>query len=264
MSVQQPERTIRPSAEAAGGTISCAICEAVYAPARSYEQLALASSIALESAFMSMCHFCFRCRRPACPGCWDDVHGICGACGRETDLPFRAATTPLGAVLFTNSRQAQMERERTPPAPLLCVQPGTFSTIPHPSVEQASQTEEQLARRPAGQPKATVVIPERRQVEQPKAAVIVPGKRPVTPQAREPVSRIESEDLRTLPERGKRFIGAAERLLTVLLSLLLFIVLVMIVAATLSENANMLIASTLHVDIRAEIAYLWQLITHIR
>src|ERR1700680_2883002 len=63
----------------AGTTVTCAICDAVYAPSPLQLPFLQYSQGALEATFMSMCHFCFRCRRAACPQCWDDVHGVCGS-----------------------------------------------------------------------------------------------------------------------------------------------------------------------------------------
>ncbi len=79
-------------------SVSCIICQAAYAPARQRGDLMKASPLALESAFMSMCHFCFRCRRPSCPECWDYIHGLCGACTQEGQLPFRTDFLPSMAL----------------------------------------------------------------------------------------------------------------------------------------------------------------------
>ncbi len=109
-----------------GSSIACSICQAVYAPAQVYEYLLQAPRVALESAFMSMCHFCFRCRRPACPSCWDYVHGVCGSCALEANLPFRLPSTPLQGVLFPPVRQAQLKHKRAVQTRLICVRPGKF------------------------------------------------------------------------------------------------------------------------------------------
>src|SRR5437763_189301 len=71
--------------------VVCKICQAVYVPAHTHRQLVRSPHAVIESAFMSMCHFCFRCRQPACPSCWDEVHGVCGACALEAQLPFRSS-----------------------------------------------------------------------------------------------------------------------------------------------------------------------------
>src|ERR1700726_349331 len=75
--------------------IACSICDAGYIPSPTYPNLMQAPPRVIEAAFMSMCHFCFRCRRPACPACWDAVHGVCGACVQETHLHIRVDTKPL-------------------------------------------------------------------------------------------------------------------------------------------------------------------------
>src|SRR6266852_8062897 len=83
-----------------GLTVTCAICEAVYAPSPPRLPFLQNAQGALEATFISMCHFCFRCRRAACPQCWDEVHGVCGACVQEAKLPFRAEAAPLDGLAF--------------------------------------------------------------------------------------------------------------------------------------------------------------------
>lgn len=102
----------------------CAICKAAYAP--SHRHAPLLQTASLESAFLSMCHFCFRCRRPACPDCWDEVHGICGACVQEVHLPFRTSLAPLGSTSSVPLRTVQSARVYPALSPLVCVCPGCF------------------------------------------------------------------------------------------------------------------------------------------
>jgi len=115
-------------------SITCAICDAGYIPSQSRQDLLQAMPSVLESTFMSMCHYCFRCRRPACPQCWDAIHGVCGACVQEAHLPFRSSASPLTGILFPPSaspmshishmRQSSMETTITPL--LTCICPGRF------------------------------------------------------------------------------------------------------------------------------------------
>ncbi|GCE13591.1 hypothetical protein [Tengunoibacter tsumagoiensis] len=102
--------------------ISCPICQAVYTPAPAYLHLLQTSSFALESAFMSMCHFCFRCRRPACPSCWDNIHGLCGLCTLEAGLAFRSFDPPLPGSPRYRSISAELNLKTAPR--LQCIQPG--------------------------------------------------------------------------------------------------------------------------------------------
>ena len=115
-------------------SITCAICDAGYMPSQSRQDLLQAVPSVLESTFMSMCHYCFRCRRPACPQCWDAMHGVCGACVQEAHLPFRSSASPLTGILFPPSAssmshishmgQSSMETTITPL--LICIRPGRF------------------------------------------------------------------------------------------------------------------------------------------
>jgi hypothetical protein len=126
---QQPDPSDHRHRGLRAPTIECQICQAVYAPAEEYRYLAQAPQVALESAFMSMCHFCFRCRRPACPQCWDHVHGVCGECSQEANLPFRSQAAPLRGVLFPSTRQEQLRRKQAENLRLLCINPGRFQTL---------------------------------------------------------------------------------------------------------------------------------------
>lgn len=192
---------------------------------------------------MGMCHFCFRCRRPACPGCWDDVHGVCGLCAQEAHLPFRAASPPLGKLLFAPARQAQLTRERPLPAAFVCVQPGCLqesapidmiTTMPVKTTAQRQAEQEEKQRQ--GQPVA-------------QAPIVAPSP--------------NVDQLPTRPQRGRRAVRNIERALTIVLLVMLLTIIALIIVTSVSADANTFIASTLHVDIRAEIAYLLQLISHL-
>ncbi len=130
-------------------TVTCSTCGAIFAPSHLHPELRLASPAVLEAALMSMSHFCFRCRRAACPECWDYVHRICGACVSELGLPFRREVPPLEGALFapTPSAPASTSISTSPsactcqvsnldpsPNPLLtCVQAGRFRALSSPS-----------------------------------------------------------------------------------------------------------------------------------
>lgn len=205
------------------------ICQAVYVPTRWNEDLLQASSMALESAFMGMCHFCFRCRRPACPECWDDVHGICAECGQESHLPFRRAAAPLSPQLFTAPRRAQLEREQSVSAPLTCSAPGKFRSASQMSIEETVTASIQA------------VAPQK------------PGR----------AGEVEVDERATLPEKKGNIGRSIERVILLLLCVVLGMVILLVAATSISEDVNTFVASILHIDIRAEIAYLWQLIIHL-
>ncbi len=96
---------------------------------------------------MSMSHFCFRCRRAACPECWDHVHRICGACVAELGLPFRREVPPLEGILFapaptvspptstsSDPCTCQINESSSTQEPLLtCLQAGRFRVLSSPS-----------------------------------------------------------------------------------------------------------------------------------
>ncbi len=213
--------------------LACTICSAQYAPTQAKAHLLQAPRIAAESAFMSMCHFCFRCRRPACPLCWDDVNGICGECVEAVHLSFRkdAAPLPLNSTLLVASPPALSVKARSAvPFPLVCVRPGRFYA------DTQSADAARVRRTPDKAP--LVVAPQQKYSE------------PVQERVSPPIAPVEQGSV------ARR----VERVITLFLGLLLFFIAVLILVASFSEQANGLIARLLHVDIRMEIEYLLQLI----
>ncbi|GCF11344.1 hypothetical protein [Dictyobacter arantiisoli] len=324
-------------------TIACRICQAVYTPSQDHSYLLRAPAAALESAFMSMCHFCFRCRRPACPQCWDNVHGICGECCLEAKLPFRTQMAPLRGVLFATTRQAQLRRKHATPVRLLCIRPGRFqviasidtaetnpqqsvitqtihntarqapiNTIPessieekaaHPSRLQNTRSIDEITTRPATAP-ATVrpnSSPQPAQsrptrvlnideiaTRQPRMTGPTPPSSPIL--AQPGLTRVLNiDEIGTQPPPSSRNISGREtdahprrlshkkntsrrassplarleQILTVVLLIVLISILLLIILALISAQINSVLQQSVHINIRAELAYLWHLIGQI-
>ncbi len=218
------------------GTIMCTICSAQYTPAQAHTYLLNAPRLSLESAFMSMCHFCFRCRRPACPLCWDDVHGLCGACAEDVHLPFRKEVEPLplNSTLLIPASPRPQSRHATS-FPLVCIRHGCFQT-------DDSSVEHGYVLEPV---EVVSSIPDVRQQQE---AHEMPAQDIVVPMAVH-----ERKNVASIAQR-------VERVMTFVLGLILFVIAVLIVAASFSQQANEIITHVLHVDIRMEIEYLLQII----
>jgi len=233
-SLQDSEQSVqRTTAHSNTGTVTCAICCALYGPSQAHAYLLQAPPLASESAFMSMCHFCFRCRRPACPLCWDDVHGLCGACVEDVHLPSRKEGEPflLNSTLLISS-SSQTKQHHAAAFPLVCVRPGRFHA-------DASQTESVLE-----SVNVTMSVSEVQQQEVDE----VP---------------IQDEAISTSVQERKNLTYIVRRIehnATVLLGIIVSLIAILIVVALFSEQANTIIAHVLHVDIRMEIEYLLQLI----
>ncbi|HEY7416098.1 MAG TPA: hypothetical protein VH593_12970 [Ktedonobacteraceae bacterium] len=224
-------------------TVTCVICQAAYAPSRLHEYLLLAPPVALESAFMSMCHFCFRCRRPACPQCWDDVHGVCGACSQDANLPFRVAPTPLRGLLFPPAQQVQKIRDEHEAFPLICIHYGRFHDVRAEDEEEVATNPEPLSRESSQR--------ERFDVED-------IDTRPMPP------DYVVEMDTQPPPARPRRSFGRrVEHILTLLVLAVVIAIVSMVLLALFVPGANGVVMNILHVDIRTEIAYLWQLIIHL-
>jgi hypothetical protein len=264
-------------------TMACAVCKAVYTPAPTHQQLVMAPHIVLESAFMSMCHFCFRCRRTACPDCWDAVHGVCGACVKEAHLPFRTQVKPLSNIMPSLPQQPQavaVEATHTASV-LICIQHGRFHAdspqIPSPTPPSHPVPPVQM-RRPV-----RVASPEsgQRRTQQHTTMTRVAPEYPTHTAHKTHTALTEHRERLTLREEDEtknereqqrqpeqleqaekleqpvsRILGVTEQWLTgILLSLLLTIVTLMVIAEA-SPSANAQIMHLFNIDIRSEIAYL--------
>lgn len=307
-----PEPTGHRAKKGPTNTVACRICEAVYTPSQDHAYLLQAPPMVLESALMSMCHFCFRCRRPACPHCWDNVHGVCGECCQEADLPFRAQAAPLRGVLFATTRQAQLRRKHATPVRLICIRSGRFQSAA--SIDTAETFPLQNAIIPprasaARQIHAELAHPEKPQIHpETEKRLSVPPRRRITieiddletrpPRVEAPidVDQIETQppprirrasaqrELADIPTHVNKiryktatiaadtfefetprhtFGSVVETIITALLFIILLCIVILVMLAMFSMDANTLIQNHLHIDIRAEVTALWQLISQL-
>ena len=246
--MQQPEETAHSQENDCHipVVITCAICNAGFGLSPARQSLLQAPATVLEAAFMSMCHFCFRCRRPACPSCWDTVHGVCGACVQDAHLPFRVDATPLSGVIFPPVREVRTTttQENSASQLLVCKRPGRFQsgapeyTDPSVSAPMQYQIQEETDRRG-------------------RTTGCIPGNASTW--------QIQDDDIHgpKKPRTGVYFSRVVERIVTVTLLIVLLAIAVMVALAEVSGRANTEIVRLVHVDIRYEIAYLvsllWQL-----
>jgi len=77
-----------------------------------------------------------------------------------------------------------------------------------------------------------------------------------------PASPFDIDVVETRPEVPKRVVVWGEQVLTFFAFIFVLTITLLILLAVLSDRANAMIAGILHVDIRAEIEYLWRLIGH--
>jgi hypothetical protein len=234
-------------------TITCTICDAVFAPSPMYQSIMQMSAATLEKVFTSVCHFCFRCRRLACLECWDTLHSVCGACAQEVNLPFRAETAPLDGAIFSASRRANTSCAHPSTSPLVCIHRGRFhidavfspKSPPAPS-EISANLPRQLISTSTGSP-----------------PTIQPGKGtqaavyyiPIVPLDAQKPTREEEP-----AQPFERFIKAIERTMTAIVFIILLTIILLITLAEFSSTANLQIIRLVHIDIRDEIAYLTYLI----
>ncbi len=298
-----PEPKTRSASTRSRNTITCNICQAVYAPAQEYEYLLQAPYMALESAFMSMCHFCFRCRRPACPHCWDYVHGVCGTCTLEANLPFRSQGTPLRGIFFPPMRQIPFRHKRGSQTRLICIHAGRFQnvapidsaetshikTITTPKTSHQAQLANATQKIKTTQTQTQSSLPPTTRTITPPTTVNIdeidtkPGPRhhpPIDeidtkpgPRHHPPIDEIDTkpgprhhpsiDEIDTKPGRRKSFTRHTERIITSILFALLLFIVLLIVLAEAFASWNAIILKLVHIDIRTEIAYIIQLIRQV-
>jgi len=257
--VQTTNGSITSVAPVAAATVTCALCDASFIPAPEREYAWKVDATELEAAFMSICHFCFRCRRAACPECWDPVHRVCAQCAAEAGLTFRAEPLPLAGMIFPSISSARQARDEST-APFVCVRLGRYQSAEMVASDPETGHAQQRVAVALSQGTISELSPaeiERAvQLSQPALpAVAAPTKKAaqVTEQAEhEPVDR----------PRGSAF-KIVERALTIILLAVLLVVIILVVLAEVSVRANSEIARLLHVDIRAEVAYLIALVKQI-
>jgi hypothetical protein len=254
------------------GTITCIICQAVYAPSRLHAYLLQAPPIALESAFMSMCHFCFRCRRPSCPNCWDAVHAICGQCTRETHVPFRAETPSLEGTSPLSTHSNFPMDDQSIPSSLVPVHPGRFQeTLPSlmsTTSNHTSQTHSPVQL--AGMSVASFPIdidditthPDRSDSPAVGEVATHPdrGRLPDIDAIETHPDQSGSLHTGKIQTRPVHFNKEKQKLIRILLAftlLLAFLLLAIIVASFISMDVNLYIYKLLHIDIRAELTAIW-------
>ena len=228
---------------ATDSTITCTICGAGYIPSPHNEDLLQATPLVLETAFMSICHFCFRCRRPACPMCWDAVHRVCGACVQEAGLPFRAQVAPLAGTLFppiSPARPAQSLHNDQEAKPFVCIRPGLFhNAVPPPDSISTADTLEMPALASSKQ------ASEEKQQGLPASQSVAQANTPAR--------------VRTRP----KILKTIDHVVTVLAAITLLAIAVIVPWAEYSSTVNSLVKQLLYIDIRSEIAYLLQLVHQI-
>ena len=235
-----------------GMTVTCAICDAVYAPSPLQLPFLQYSQGALEATFMSMCHFCFRCRRAACPQCWDDVHGVCGACVQDARLLFRVEATPLDGLTFppTSQQPASLVSKQQQIASL-------FVTVGNGRFSMKTPVLPDLDRDPVVQPVvAQAITPDypARDSEQNETTVVVaiPTKTPLPEALKDTLKKEKTPRIAAKAEKSSR-------LELVFTWIVLVIVLALVVVIALAEyipGVNALVVHVTHIDIHAEIAYL--------
>jgi hypothetical protein len=232
-------------------TITCTICDAVYAPSPMYQSIMQMSATTLEKVFTSICHFCFRCRRLACPECWDTLHSVCGACAQEVNLPFRAETAPLDGAIFSPSRRADTSCAHPSTSTLVCIHRGRF----HIDAALAPKSPPAASKLSAKLPQQLVATGSPPTNQPGKGAHAAVYYIPIVPLDAQKPTREEEP-----AQPSERFMKAVERTMTAIASTILLVILVLIILAAFSSTANLQIIRLFHIDIRGEIAYLTYLI----
>ena len=242
-----------------GLKVTCAICEAVYVPSPLQLPFLRDMQGALEAAFMGMCHFCFRCRRAACPQCWDDAHGVCGSCVQEAHLPFRVETAPLDGLAFPPPlplRQPFLPQQPQVASPFVLVHPGRFYSELQTGTHQAAPDIDtgpvvQAVGVQSGVPDALVIGDEKSEGAVATSPDVAAS--PKTPLGAKLQGTRKQEKMPRVP---KKKVSRLEFVLTWIVLVIVLILVVIIALAEYVPTVNTLVMSVTHIDIHAEIAYL--------
>lgn len=260
---EQPAQTtngpITNVAPVLSATISCALCDARFALAPGCEDDGQADTTENEAAFMGICHFCFRCRRAACPECWDPVHRVCAQCVTWAGLPFRAESLPLANLIIpplSSGRQAQAETI----APFVCVRHGRYQSAEiaasDPETDLARQLVDASLSRKTPSEWASTEDEHDVQLSQPALpAVEAPVKKTIQ------MKKLAEDEPERKPRRSAFKI--IERTLTIIALAVLLALIVLVVLAEVSTRANSEMMRLLRVDFRSEVAYLIVLVKQI-
>jgi len=236
-------------------TVMCAICDAVYAPSPLQMAFLQQEQGILEATFMSMCHFCFRCRRAACPQCWDEVHGVCGACVQEAHLPFRTAVPPLDGVLFPPVLKRSQTQQQNASSLLMLERPGRFSLD-----TQAAQDND------TGSRIQPVLFEQVGTPAEPATKLERSGLPFATPMKTPLLEVLTDDDKPEKAQSATKKEKKTSRLELVLTWIVLVILLLLVALIALAEYfpaVNTLVARLAHIDIHAEIAYLVHVVQQI-
>lgn len=239
-----------------GLAVTCAICEAVYAPSPLHVAFLQSTRGALEATFMSVCHFCFRCRRAACPQCWDDVHGVCGSCVQEAHLPFRAQAAPVEGLLFppTLAQPPLSQQAQQSSSLFVMIRNGRFYIETQARVDQ-DETGIDTTPTPAVQFSVATDNIGTNGVEShaPVAsAVAVPAKTPLPAVLRDD----RKQEKKPRKTKAAKKVNRVELVLTWVLLAIVLLLVAVIALAEYIPTVNALVARVTHIDIHAEIAYL--------
>ncbi len=272
----------------ADSTITCSICDAIYVPSPQQAPFLQYAQGTLEATFMGICHFCFRCRRAACPQCWDEVHGVCGSCVQEAGLPFRTGATPLAGLMFppvmrvslpplqpqSNSlfilvRNGRLYHEtqvkpEVPPTDITTehtpvVQPDTTDSSASDSQFTDRQQDDTSIPGSAMATKTSENLVEDEDLIDTTATIFIPTTLPLPEEAQE-TSRQEKTPR---PTKKAKKVSRLELVLTWIVLAIVVALVVIIVLAELISAVNAGIVHVTHIDIRGEIAYLVHIVQQI-
>lgn len=234
--------------------MTCSLCDAEFSPESEYAYLLNADAKELEAAFMSACHVCFRCRRAACPECWDATHHLCAQCVGEAGLPPHTEPRPLEGTLPL-IMTAQDAAGAATASPFVCVRPGRYSASAEREPDRDRQQSADPALLPVKKSDSPAGTENIHHDPTPRLVALA-----IADQAGTAEETLESEPAIS---GTRRTLNVIERALTIIVLAALLIIAALVVLAETSLPANTTIARLIHVDIRAEVAYIVNLIKNI-
>lgn len=229
-----------------GRSVTCSICAARYAVVGSWQAWEPLTTMQREHLLLNNSRFCYRCRRPACPDCWNKTYALCAACVHETGLVLQA---PVQNMAWGEDSQEG----------LVCIGEGRYhrewankTSSTHPRVKRIRSTsggelDEDVAR-----------VHER--TTQPPAfkASTIPARRKKKP------GEVALDEIATLPGRQPRqYPGWMRKAIFSVGLILLALFVGGIIAAMLSIEVNTFVWHTLHIDVRGCMTTVWNWLQHL-
>jgi hypothetical protein len=237
-----------PEAQRNEGSVTCNICAARYTVTGAWQLWEPLTPMQREHLLLNISRFCYRCRRPACPDCWDRTYALCAACVQEAGLVLQ--------VQERNTAWGEDSQEG-----LVCREEGRYhrewtnkTSSTHPTHTRGKHIRS-VSGREVGEDGGRV---HERTTQPPvfKASTIL-ARRETKP------GEVALDEIATLPgRRPRQHLSWVRKAIFSVGLILLALFVGGIIAAMFSMEVNTLLWQALHIDVRGYMAAFWNWLQH--